>query len=118
MYQPNSMARRTCIGTLVGVGVGTAIAAPAIFGAIMSGGAGHGSYIAARVLFPFSMLLTRLEGSIGLVAMSVGLFQFPLYGALVGRTVALRTYQALYMLMAAHLVAVLASFTGLLPDFS
>ena len=29
------------------------IAAPAILAAILSAGAGHGSYVAARVLFPF-----------------------------------------------------------------
>jgi hypothetical protein len=118
MYQPNSMARPTWIGTLVGSGLGIAISVPAIIGAIMSGGAGHGSYVAARVLFPFSMLFTRLEGSIGTVAMTVGLLQFPLYGALIGRAAALRTYQISYMLMAVHLVAVLACFAGLLPDLS
>lgn len=102
----------------MGAGIGAVIAAPAILAAIMSGGAGHGSYVAARVLFPFSMLLTRLEGEIGPVAMGAGLVQFPLYGALVGRAVALKTDRAVFFAAAAHLVAALACFSDLLPDFS
>ena len=86
MYQSNSIAGRTRLGTLMGASIGAVIAAPAILAAIMSGAAGHGSYVAARVLLPFSMLLTRLEGEIGPVAMGAGLLQFPLYGALVGVT--------------------------------
>lgn len=119
MAQSYSTDRRTRLGTWAGAGMGALITAPAILAAIMSGGAGHGSYIAGRVLFPFSMLLSRLEGgSIGPVAMSVGLLQFPLYGALIGRAVALKTYRAFFLLTAAHLVAALACFTGLLPYFS
>ena len=118
MYQSNSIAGRTRVGTLMGAGIGAVIAAPAILAASMSGGAGHGSYVAARVLFPLSMLLTRLEGETGTVAMGAGLLQFPLYGALVGRTVAVKTGRAVFFAAAAHLVAALACFSGLLPDFS
>lgn len=116
MGQSNSAARRTRLGTWRGVGIGTLLTGPAILAAIMSGGAGHGSYITARVLFPFSMLLSQLEGVIGPVAMGVGLLQFPLYGALIGRTVAAKTSWIL-LLATAHLVAVLACFSGLLPQF-
>lgn len=118
MHQSHSTARRPRLGTLVGAGLGAVIAAPAILAAILSGGAGHGSYIAARVLFPFSMLLTWLEGSIGPVAMGVGLLQFPLYGAMIARALALKTYRDFFLLTAAHLVAALACFSGLLPSFS
>jgi hypothetical protein len=113
MNERNSMARRIRIGTLVGAGVGAVIAGPAILGAIMSGGAGHGSYVAARLLFPFSMLLARLEGS-GLSLCAWGCSSF----RSTGHWSALRTYQALSMLTAAHLLAALACFAGLLPDFS
>ena len=118
MYQPDAMLHHIRAYTLVGAGVGIVIAIPAILVAVMSGGAGHGSYIAARVLFPFSMLLTRLEGSIGPVAMCMGLFQFPLYGALVGRALALKTYRASAVLTVVHLIAALVCFSGLLPYFS
>ena len=117
MYRSDIVARRTKLGTLAGVGTGTLIAVPAIFSAMISGGAGHGSYIAARLLFPFSMLLTRLEGSIGPIALGVGLLQFPLYGALIGRTLALKTCRTFCLLAAMHLVAALACFSGLLSGF-
>jgi len=84
----------------------------------MSGGAGHGTYLAARMLFPFSMLLTGFEGSIELVAMAVGLIQFPLYGAVIGRAVALQENTYIFQLMTVHMVAVLACFSGLLLNFS
>jgi len=118
MDQPSSMARRPLIGIVVGAALGIVVAVPAIFLAVISGGAGHGDYVAARLLFPFSMLLTPIEGSIGPVAICVGLLQFPLYGALIGRALASRTHQAFSLLMAVHSVAALACFTGLLPDFS
>ncbi|WP_165927231.1 hypothetical protein [Sphingomonas sp. BK235] len=70
------------------------------------------------MLFPFSMLLTRLEGEIGPLAMAAGLLQFPLYGALVGRAVAVKTDRVVFFAAAMHLVAVLACFSGLLPDLS
>ena len=117
MYRSNSMAHRTKFGILAGAAMGAVIAVPALLAAIVSGGAGHGSYIAARVLFPFSMLLTRLEGSIGPIALGVGLLQFPLYGALIGRTMASKRCLSLFLLAAMHLVAALACFSGLLSGF-
>lgn len=117
MEQSNSVARGPWLGTWRGVGIGTLFTGPAILAAIMSGGAGHGSYITAGVLFPFSMLFSQVEGSIGPAAMSVGLLQFPLYGALIGRTVAANTSWT-FLLATAHLGAVLVCNFGLLPQFS
>ena len=117
MYKPDSTSHPTKLGTLLGAGTGAVIAAPAILAGIMSGGAGHGTYAVTRVLFPFSMLLTRLEGSIGAVAIGVGMLQFPLYGALIGRSSALKTYWAVFFAAAAHLVAAFACFSELLPSF-
>lgn len=91
---------------------------PATFAAVVSGGAGHGAYIAARVLFPFAMLLTRLGGEIGPVVIAVGLLQFPIYGLLVGRAVALQTATPFVLLTTALLFAVLICFSVLLPGFS
>jgi len=117
MDQPISAPQRIMRGTWSGAGFGCLITAPAIFAAVMSAGAGHGTYIAARVLFPFSLLLTRLEGSIGPFAVGVGVLQFTIYGALVGRAVALGARAPLLLITVAHLVAVLACFSGLLPAF-
>ncbi len=117
MDQSNLAAQEPWLGIWRGVGIGTLFTGPAILAAIMSGGAGHGSYIAARVLFPFAMLFSQLEGSIGLVAIGVGLVQFPLYGALIGWSLATQTTRV-FLLTIAHLVAALACFSGLLPQFS
>ncbi|MCT8000385.1 hypothetical protein NZL82_00665 [Sphingomonas sanguinis] len=118
MYQSNSIAGRTTLGTLMGAGIGAVITAPAILAAVMSGGAGHGTYVAAHVLFPFSMLLTRFEGGIGPIAIGAGLLEFPLYGALVGRAVVLKTDRVVFFAAAAHLVASLACFSGQICGFS
>lgn len=117
MYQPNLAVRRTRTASFIGLGAGVIIEAPAVVAAIMSAGAGHGAYVAARILFPFSMLLTLIEGAIGPIAMSVGLLQFPLYGALAGRTMASKSATLLVVLVVAHAVAVLACFSGVLQRF-
>lgn len=118
MHHSISTTQRIKARTWLGVGIGAIIAILAIFAAIVSGGAGHGTYIAASVLFPFSMLLARIEGSIGPIGMTVGVLQFPLYGAVAGRAVAVRGNSYFLPLTTVHLVAVLACFSGLLPNFS
>lgn len=118
MHHSTSTTQQIKARAWLGAGIGAIMAIPAIFAAIASGGAGHGTYIAARVLFPFSMLLTRLEGSIGLIGMAVGVLQLPLYGAVAGRAVAVRGNSLFLPLTTVHLVAVLACFSGLLPNFS
>jgi len=118
MHHSTSTTQRIKAGAWLGAGIGAIIGMLAIFAAIVSGGAGHGTYIAASVLFPFSMLLTRLEGSIGLIGMAVGVLQFPLYGAVAGPAVAVRINSYFFPLTTVHLIAVLACFSGLLPNFS
>ena len=110
--------RRVRFETLVGLGIGAIVAAPAILVAIMSGGAGHGAYVAARALFPFAMLLSGFEGSVGPAAVGAGLLQFPLYGALTGKALALKNYQAVRYAAAVHLVAAVACFSGALRYLS
>jgi hypothetical protein len=118
MHHSTSTTQRIKVGAWLGAGIGAIIAIPAIFAAIVSGGAGHGTYIVASVLFPFSMLLTRIEGSIGPIGMAVGVLQLPLYGAVAGRAVAVQGSSYFLPLTTVHLVAVIACFSGLLPNFS
>ncbi|WP_197279306.1 hypothetical protein [Novosphingobium sp. AAP1] len=101
-----------------GAAMGTLVALAAIVAAVLSGGAGHGSYVAARALFPFSMLLTLLERSIGPIEIGVGLAQFPLYGTLIGSAIATNNYRAVGVAAAAHLAAGLACFSGILSAFA
>ncbi|HEX8481440.1 MAG TPA: hypothetical protein VF650_06030 [Allosphingosinicella sp.] len=93
-------------------------ALPALGAAVLSAGAGHGDYAAARALFPLPMLLTLVEGSIGPLAGGMALLQFPLYGALIGWSRAQRSYNPLIALACLHLAAAIACSSGLLPSFS
>jgi hypothetical protein len=90
--------------------------------AILSGGAGHGSYGIARLLYPFSMLLTRLTGdTITNSIMWIALIQFPLYFVILGTTywVGRKSFRpALIAIGSLHALAVVACFSGLLPNFS
>jgi hypothetical protein len=110
--------RRAPFAILAGIASGALIELPALLAAVMSAGAGYGHYAAARILFPFSMLLTLVEGSIGPFSLSIGLIQFPLYGALLGWSMRRKSYRAAILVALLHLVAVTACFTGLLPYFS
>jgi hypothetical protein len=104
--------------TLIGIGLGALIELPALAAAILSAGAGHGHYVAARALFPTSMLLTLLEGRINAFSIAIGLLQFPIYGGVLGWGIARRTYLPATLLASAHLAAVLVCFAGTLPNFS
>lgn len=115
-YEPP--ARNPVFAVLTGVVFGALIALPALLVAAVSGGAGHGDYFAARLVFPFSMLLTLVEESIGVVSLSVALLQFPLYGALIGWIVSRRSYRPAIAMALLHLVAAIACFPGVIPNFS
>jgi hypothetical protein len=86
--------------------------------AVLSAGAGHGSYGAARALFPLPMLLTLVEGSIGPISGGLALLQFPLYGALLGWCRLHEWYGALILAAFLHLAATVICFSGVLPNFS
>ena len=104
------------------VWIGVAVALPvelfALLLGVASGGAGHGDYVLTRLLFPWSMLLTLIEGMIGPIGISVGIVQFPVYGGLLGWSIARRNYSPLGWLVVAHLIAASICFTGILPGFS
>lgn len=102
----------------VGMALGSVIGMAALGAAILSGGAGHGDYGAARLLFPASMLMTRVEGSIGILATAIALLQFPLYGALLGWSRARASWGALILVAALHVAGAILCFSGLLPNFS
>lgn len=111
--------REPALGFIVaGAAVGLLLGFPAILAAVMSGGAGHGHYVAARALFPASMLLTLLGGSIGVLSVGVALLQFPLYGGLLGWSLVRNTYLPVAVVGALHLVGVIVCFAGTLPSFS
>ena len=104
---------------VVGAVVGVLIELPALYAAIVSGGAGHGQYVAARALFPVPMVMTYYEGDrIGLLSISLALVQFPFYGGLIGWALARKAYVAIVAVVAIHLVAASLCFSGAVPNFS
>ena len=52
--------------------------------AIGSGGAGHGDYFYAKLLYPYTMLSALVFDSIAIPLILFAVLQFPLYGALYG----------------------------------
>jgi hypothetical protein len=103
---------------LAGSALGVVFEFPTLFAAVLSGGAGHGHYMAARALFPLPMLFSRLEGEIGVVSILLALFQFPIYGAMIGWNFSSTWSKLGFLLAALHLAALIACFAGALPDFS
>jgi hypothetical protein len=104
---------------VVGFALGVLVAVPAVVAAAASGGAGHGNYVAARALFPTPMLLTFFEGDrIGAFSVVIGLLQFPVYGTLLGWSIARKNWVPTVMVTLAHLVAGTVCFAAKLPNFS
>ncbi len=112
---------RTRAGAVIlWVAAGVLVTPPAAMLAVASAGAGHGHYEAARALFPYTMLLTRLTGdTVVLPLIGLALVQFPLYGVALGLAAGKgRLALTLLALLAAHSVAVAACFSGAIPNFS
>jgi hypothetical protein len=73
------MKRRLLIGGVVGLVIGGVAACVALAAA----GAGHGSYLPAALLFPFSMLIASAVGTVNPGIVVLALAQYPVYGAAV-----------------------------------
>ena len=69
------------------VAAATLVVGLATFGvSLLSAGVGHGSYLPFAIFFPYSFLATvGLGGDIGIVAGTLTLAQFPVYGVVLGR---------------------------------
>jgi hypothetical protein len=115
--------RRRCVAVAVSCFVGGVVFAPiAILLAVASGGAGHGNYGFARLLFPYPMLLTLMAGgTITAPLIVLAWAQFPVYGAATG-VAALKGMKTFRVVAAAigivHLIAVIACFSGAITNFS
>lgn len=93
---------------------------PALLLAIGSMGAGHGDYVEAKVLFPYTMLLTQLVfGAVALPLIVLAFVQFPLYGWFIGAAPARRARVLRTVILAViHAVAIAAVFGFKNPSFS
>lgn len=110
--------RSKAAGLAVGIGVGIFAELVAVFLAFISAGSGHGDYAFARLLFPLPLLFMPLEGGMGVMTLSTGALQFPLYGAFISWIAERRSYAYLAALAFLHLAAAIACFTGALSQFT
>jgi hypothetical protein len=90
----------------VGVCIGAFLTFPGIVLAVFSAGAGHGTYLFARLFFPYSMLLTPLTGgSIAAPSIILAFLQLPVECALIGLALASKRPLLAGAVVAAHAVA-------------
>jgi hypothetical protein len=101
----------------VGLAVGLLVMPVAVALGIDSAGAGHGNYLAAKVLFPFTMLSTFVLGSITLPFVLLGIAQFPVYGWLVGQSARHKRWFGVVTVAVAHLLAATINIAVRNPSF-
>jgi hypothetical protein len=74
-----------------------------------SGGAGHGNYILAAILFPYTLLSTAVSGTIKAAFVGVAVVQFPVYGVILAFAGGRRSFVAM-ALACLHITAVALCF--------
>lgn len=94
--------------------LGLAIGVTGLAITIWVGAGGHGSYLPAKLLFPYTMLIAG--DSIGIFGFLLALVQWPLYAAAVVFGGAARRFHVTGALSAAHVAAALACLS-LLRDW-
>ena len=99
---------------IVGGIVGVVVTPIAVIAAMISGGAGHGDYVAAQVLYPVPILLSDLLGDFSLPLIVLALAQFPMYGVLGGSF----WLKGLIWILVIHFIAVTICFSGFVSGFS
>src|SRR5689334_14725699 len=96
--------------------VGIALSVVSLGVAIQAAALGHGTYLPAILLFPWSMALSALAGSIAIPLIILAVVQFPAYGVMIGMTDGSQQRRAVGLLVAHVLAAgvafVLARATG------
>jgi hypothetical protein len=69
--------RKWLLGAIIGLGFG----AVAIWMATAAAGGGHGTYLPAAILFPYSMVISAFLGNIPRALVVLAFVQYPIYGA-------------------------------------
>jgi len=101
---------------VAGILIGVALTPFALAAAIASAGAGHGNFLLAKLLFPYSMLLTHLtSGAISQPLIALAFVQFPLYGFAAS---SFSTRRSLLGLFLVHAASATLCFVWVLPIFS
>ena len=101
---------------ITGFLIGVAVTPFALIAAVASAGAGHGTFLFAKLLFPYSMLLTTLTAdTITRPLVALACVQFPLYGLV---ATSLSSRRPILGLAALHATCAAACLSGILPNFS
>jgi hypothetical protein len=87
--------------------------------AIGSGGAGHGDYFYAKLLYPYAMISALVFDSLVIPSLLLAVPQFPLYGALCGLAAAKgRRWMVGLGIIMMHALAVALCFLLLSSNFA
>jgi hypothetical protein len=99
--------------------LGVLVIPAALFLAVVAAGGGHGTYYAAKLLFPWTMMSTVVTKSITQPFVVLGIAQYPFYGIVldVARSKG-RLAPAVLTLVAAHLCAIMLAFVISNPSFT
>ena len=105
--------------SIIGLVLGVLITPVALLLGVASGGAGHGDYFIAKLLFPFTMLSTMFVGSITSPFILLAFVQFPIYGWFIASgTLSITRRMNLWIPFAIHLITVALNFVIPNPSFS
>jgi hypothetical protein len=96
-----------------------AVSFVAILLGLFSGGAGHGNYFLAKILFPYTMLSTHLNKVITAPYVILALFQFPVYDLLAGlASLKRKDIYVIAVILIIHSTAAYLCFYWPMPNFS
>ena len=96
---------------LGGIISGVIIGSVAIVISVLIAGGGHGSYVPAKLFFPYTMLSTSYIDVISLPFVVLAIAQFPLYGAVIGISGGRgKMFHVSAVIVSVHLIAVVMCF--------
>ena len=72
---------------------------------IIFAGGGHGTYVPAKIIFPFTMLLAKLNNEINFIGLLLALIEIPIYNQIL-----IKKPKCKYLLIGIHLFAVVLCF--------
>ena len=86
---------------------------------VAAGGGGHGTYYAAKTLFPWTMMATSVTKEITTPFIALAFVQYPLYGILLDVARAKGGFgPAALALLAFHVLAIMLAFSISNPSFT
>ena len=97
------------------VACGLAVGSLAVAVSVWRAAGGHGSYLPAKVLLPFSMLTTAATEQLTIIGV-VAVAQWALYGAIIGTVSERNRRNAVLAVVITHALAVLACFAFVSPE--